>query len=75
MADNSDDLFLGPDKCNICHTNFSLDEEGGASGCLGLIPFCFCPTCHAGLHEMYTVWYGKDEDDELVLQSDTEDES
>lgn len=72
VVDNGDDLSLGPDKCNVCQSDFSYDDEGGAMGCIGLIPVTFCPTCHAGLYDMYTAWYTKDEDDEIVLQSDVE---
>jgi len=62
VDDNGDDLSLGPDKCNLCGCEFSLDDEGGVDGSIGLIPFSFCPTCHAGLHDLYTVWYGEDEE-------------
>jgi len=71
--------YFKSDICTICECEFSLDDEGGVSGVLqrqgavghiGIILVVFCPTCHAGLHDMYTAWYGKDEDGQIVLQSD-----
>jgi len=73
-ANDNCDLSLGPDTCNVCQCDFSLDEEGGASGCLGIIPVTFCPTCHAGLYHMYTQWYAEDDDGELKLTTE-EDQS
>ena len=70
VVDDRSDLSLGPDTCNVCGCDFSLEDEGGATGDLGIIPVTFCPTCHAGLYEMYTAWYGKDEDDKIVLNED-----
>lgn len=67
---DSTDLSLGPNTCNVCGCDFSLDEEGGADGFIGVIPVTFCPTCHAGLHDMYTAWYGKDENNEVILIPD-----
>lgn len=70
VDDNSDKTPVGSDTCHICECEFSLDDEGGACGHIGILLVVFCPTCHAGLHDMYTNWYGKDEDGKIVLQSD-----
>lgn len=71
---DSPEVSLGPDTCNVCQCDFSLEEEGGASGSLGIIPVSFCPTCHAGLYHMYTAWYGEDEEGGVVLiDEDSED--
>lgn len=66
----STDVSLGPDTCTVCDCDFSLDEEGGAAGNIGIIPVTFCPTCHAGLHDMYTTWYGRDDDGDILLKLD-----
>lgn len=58
------------DVCTICECEFSLDDEGGACGHLGILLVVFCPTCHSSLYDMYQIWYGKDESGKLVLQSD-----
>ncbi len=59
---NVDDLSCEKDECNICHCEFSIDNEGGVRGDIGIIPVAFCPTCHAGLHDLYTAWYGNEDD-------------
>lgn len=70
VVDSGSEIPCGPDICHICECDFSLDDEGGACGHLGILLVVFCPTCHAALYDMYTNWYGKDEDDNLVVQSD-----
>jgi hypothetical protein len=49
-----------PDICTLCNGEFSLEDEGGISGTLGMLPCCFCPTCHAGLFDLYDQMYGKE---------------
>lgn len=39
-------------KCNICSCDFSLDEEGGIDGYIGILYFALCPTCFAGIEDM-----------------------
>jgi len=68
------DLYPLSDTCTICECEFSLDDEGGASGelqrkgavgHLGILLVVFCPTCHAGLYDMYHNWYSKDDDGQI----------
>lgn len=40
------------EECAICRSQFSLESEGGITGCIGLIPVAFCPTCLTGIVEM-----------------------
>lgn len=72
VVNDSPEILLEPDECTICRCDFSLEDEGGASGNLGIIPIIFCPTCHAGLHDMYTSQYGQSEDGDLILKPDKE---
>jgi len=52
------------DKCTICSAEFSLEEEGGIDGHLGMIPIMFCPTCLSGIMDMADQINGvEDEDD------------
>ena len=67
---DSNKVSSGSDVCHICECEFSLDDEGGACGHIGTLLVVFCPTCHVGLYEMYTSWYGKDESDDIVLKPD-----
>ncbi len=60
------EVHINSDVCHICECEFSLDEEGGVCGHIGILLVVFCATCHAGLHDMYTNWYCKDEDDNIV---------
>ena len=39
-------------KCSICSTEFSLDDEGGIEGDLGMLPVSFCPFCLSGIFDM-----------------------
>jgi len=39
-------------KCNICSCEFSLEDEGGIDGCIGILYFALCPTCFAGIEDM-----------------------
>ena len=39
-------------KCNICDTEFSLDDEGGIEGMIGMLPTAFCPFCLSGVLDM-----------------------
>ena len=44
---------MGPiRKCSICSTKFDIDEEGGVSGDIGILPVHFCPTCYSGVIDM-----------------------
>ncbi len=36
-------------ECSICRGPFDLDAEGGAEGCIGILPVAFCPTCKTGI--------------------------
>ncbi len=38
--------------CSICSTEFSLDNEGGIEGDLGMLPVSFCPFCLSGVLDM-----------------------
>ena len=40
------------DKCNICHCEFSMEDEGGINGYFGIIPVTFCPTCLSSMMDM-----------------------
>jgi hypothetical protein len=40
-------------KCSICDCDFDLESEGGDQGEIGVIPVAFCPTCLAGLYDMF----------------------
>jgi hypothetical protein len=40
------------DRCTICEGDFSLEEEGGITGFIGILPCAFCPCCYAGLVDM-----------------------
>ena len=40
-----------PDICTICNGEFSLEEEGGSEGFIGMLPVTFCPTCKAGIFD------------------------
>ena len=39
-------------KCSICSTEFSLDDEGGIEGDLGMLAVSFCPFCFSGIFDM-----------------------
>lgn len=67
---SGDKVSVSSDICHICECEFSLDDEGGACGHIGILLVVFCPTCHAGLYDMYKNWYGEDKDGKIVLQSD-----
>jgi len=41
-----------PNKCTVCSTPFSLQDEGGISGNFGIIPVEFCPTCLSCMLDM-----------------------
>lgn len=41
------------DVCSVCESEFSLDNEGGVCGHLGMLFFSLCVTCHAGLAHYY----------------------
>ena len=41
------------EKCTICGGEFDLNTEGGILGYLGILPVSFCPTCEAGVYDMY----------------------
>ena len=38
--------------CSICNTEFSLNDEGGIEGELGMLPVSFCPFCYSGILDM-----------------------
>lgn len=40
------------DKCTVCDSEFSLDEEGGIAGYFGIIPVTFCPWCYSSMVDM-----------------------
>ena len=46
-------MELEPDVCSLCGAEFSLEDEGGISFCIGILPFKLCPTCYNGLIEMF----------------------
>jgi len=53
--------------CSICSCKFDMENEGGVGGCLGILPFAFCPMCFSGLDLMFTEIHGcyeEKEDDE-----------
>jgi len=55
-------------KCNICHTEFDVDKEGGIDGCIGtFITFAMCPFCYNGIRDMFDVC-GSDYCDEEELE-------
>ena len=39
--------------CSICDCDVDFDDEGGLRGYLGILPVGFCPTCLAGLADMF----------------------
>ena len=39
--------------CTICDGPFDLDKEGGTAGDLGMIPVALCPTCRAGMFDLF----------------------
>ena len=40
------------DNCNICSCEFSLADEGGIDGYIGILYFALCPTCFNGVQDM-----------------------
>ena len=38
--------------CSICESDFNLNEEGGITGNLGILPVAFCPFCLTGVMEL-----------------------
>lgn len=40
------------DKCTVCESEFSLDDEGGIAGYFGVIPVTFCPWCYSSMVDM-----------------------
>ncbi len=50
-------------KCSICNTEFSLDDEGGIEGDLGMLPVSFCPFCLNGILDMSKQLLNIEEDD------------
>jgi hypothetical protein len=48
--------------CNICSCDFSLQDEGGIDGYIGILYFCFCPTCFSGIVDMCDQLKGYDYD-------------
>ena len=40
-----------PDMCTICDGEFSLEDEGGSQGFIGMLPVTFCPTCKTGIFD------------------------
>ena len=40
------------EECTICNAEFSLKEEGGIRGMIGILPITFCPTCLSGILDM-----------------------
>ena len=40
------------DKCNICHCEFSMEDEGGINGYFGMLPVSFCPFCLSSMLDM-----------------------
>ncbi len=51
-------------ECSICHGPFSIENEGGIEGFIGIIPVAFCPTCKAGIYDLAEMLWGKDDDEE-----------
>jgi hypothetical protein len=49
METNSNDIV----ECTICRCDFDIAGEGGIEGNLGILPVAFCPTCLAGLEDMF----------------------
>ena len=45
--------IIEEDMCVICDTEFNLEDEGGINGYLGILYVAFCPTCFAGLEDMF----------------------
>ena len=41
-----------PNKCTVCSTPFSLQDEGGIAGYFGIIAVEFCPTCLSCMMDM-----------------------
>ena len=39
-------------KCNICSCDFSLEDEGGIDGYIGMLYFSLCPACFSGIVDM-----------------------
>jgi hypothetical protein len=37
--------------CSICQADFSIENEGGQEGFIGMIPVAFCPYCVTGIIE------------------------
>ena len=40
-------------ECSICTCEFDIELEGGVEGWIGMIPCCLCPTCMAGLADLF----------------------
>ena len=40
------------DKCTICESEFSLEDEGGIAGYFGVMPVTFCPWCYSSMVDM-----------------------
>ena len=47
-------------ECAICH--IEVDDEDGVEGFIGLIHFCFCPTCKAGIYDWACQQWGPEDD-------------
>lgn len=39
-------------ECNVCGSDFDLNDEGGTSGYFGAIPVNFCPWCLSCMIDM-----------------------
>jgi len=39
-------------ECTLCKSDFNMENEGGTSGDLGILPVAFCPFCLSGLIDM-----------------------
>lgn len=48
--------------CNICSCDFSLQDEGGIDGYIGILYFSLCPTCFSGIVDMCDQLRGDDMD-------------
>jgi hypothetical protein len=49
-------------KCSVCSTDFSIEDEGGFAGEFGIIPVEFCPTCLCCMMDMADQLRGEDDE-------------
>lgn len=52
-------------ECNVCSTDFSLENEGGVEGYFGVLLVRFCPFCLASMFDMVEQLTEPDDESEV----------